>query len=292
MALEQKARVPLTALILITLFSVLSCQRVMVGKQVHVSPDEGMVYIPAGTFLMGSPDGQGEDNERPQHKVSVSGFWMDTCEVINRGFKEFVDATGYVTDAEKRGKGWIWDDEWKEMPGADWRHPKGPSTSIEALMDHPVVQVSWNDANAYCNWAGKRLPTEAEWEYACRCGTETHYSTGDTITHDDANYFGTGGIDPWEGTSPVGSFPANPCGLHDIHGNVWEWCQDYYDDTFYAKSVELNPVNEVSALYRIMRGGAWDYCPLGMRSAYRGADFPFSASDARGFRCVRPADFQ
>lgn len=285
-------RMTLAVLAFITLFSAISCQSVMVGTRERLSPDEKMVYIPPGTFLMGSPIGQGKDNEHPQHKVSVSGFWMDACEVTNRRFKQFVDATGYVTDAEKRGKGWIWDEEWKEMAGADWRHPKGPSSTIKEIMNHPVVQVSWNDANAYCNWVGKRLPTEAEWEYACRCGTETRYSTGDTITHDDANYFGAEGLDRWDGASPVASFPANPCGIHDMHGNVWEWCQDYFDDTFYSKSAEQNPINEASAPYRVMRGGAWDYCPLGMRSAYRGADLPFSASDARGFRCVRSAGSQ
>ncbi|GAB4348178.1 MAG: formylglycine-generating enzyme family protein [Candidatus Abyssubacteria bacterium] len=284
---KRNVKLKFAVLTLITIFSAVSCQSSGVERHARAPLDEKMVYIPQGTFLMGSPDGKGEDNERPQHTVSVSGFWIDACEVTNRKFQEFIDATGYVTDAEKRGKGWIWDQQWKEMPGADWRHPKGPASSIETLMDHPVVQVSWNDALAYCDWAGKRLPTEAEWEYACRCGTKTAYSTGDAITHDAANYFGAGGLDRWEGTSPVASFPANPWGIYDMHGNVWEWCQDYYDETFYSGSPEENPINDASAPYRVMRGGAWDYCPLGMRCAHRGADLPFSASDARGFRCVK-----
>ncbi|RJP23834.1 MAG: formylglycine-generating enzyme family protein [Candidatus Abyssobacteria bacterium SURF_5] len=286
---KKKTELPLVVLMLVILVSTTSCSSIA-SKQEPIQLDEKMVYIPPGTFLMGSPDAQGEKNERPQHEVSVSGFWMDACELTNRRFKEFIDATGYVTDAEKRGKAWIWDEQWKEMAGADWRHPKGPSSSIETIMDHPVVQVSWNDATAYCNWAAKRLPTEAEWEYACRCGTLTAYSAGNTISHDHANYFGSEELDIWDGTSPAASFPPNPFGIYDMHGNVWEWCLDYYDDAFYSRSPGLNPLNEASAPYRVMRGGAWDYCPLGMRSAYRGADFPFSASDARGFRCVKPID--
>jgi formylglycine-generating enzyme required for sulfatase activity len=257
---------------------------------VNESENAGMVLIPAGAFIMGSGEGEGNANEHPQHRVSLDGFWLDTQEVTNTQFKEFIETTGYVTDAQRRGKGWIWQDGWKEMPGADWLHPKGPSSGIEHIMNHPVVRVSWNDANAYCRWAGKRLPTEAEWEYACRAGTTGRYSFGEYITHAQANFSSTGDANQWDGTAPVGSFPPNAWGLHDMHGNVWEWCQDYYDERYYYHSPEHNPVNEAKSMWRVMRGGAWDYCALGMRSAYRGADFPFSASDARGFRCARTVD--
>jgi formylglycine-generating enzyme required for sulfatase activity len=257
-----------------------------------VKAHERMVFIPVQTFLMGSAQEQGEDPERPRHRVSLDAFWADAREVTNTDFKQFIDATGYVTDAEKNGKGWVWRDGWDEIEGADWRHPNGPTTDIKTRMDHPVVQVSWNDARAYCIWAGKRLPTEAEWECACRAGTLTQYSTGDTISHDQANYFGTGGRDRWDGTAPVGSFAPNAFDLFDMHGNVWEWCGDCYDVEYYEQSPERNPVNTNDCKLRVMRGGAWDYCPLGMRSAYRAGDFPYSASDSRGFRCVKSANTQ
>jgi sulfatase modifying factor 1 len=246
-----------------------------------------MVLIPAGTFAMGSPTEDGNANEHPQHRVSLESFQIDAHEVTNKQFRKFVEMTDHVTDAEKRGRGWVWvENDWKEVEGADWRHPKGPSSGIEEIMNHPVVQVSWNAADAYCRWAGKRLPTEAEWEYACRAGATSTYCFGDTVSHDQANYSGTGGRDKWEGTAPVGSFPPNAWELFDLHGNVWEWCLDFYDENYYERSSAANPINENQALFRVMRGGAWDYCALGMRSAHRGADFPFSSSDARGFRCV------
>jgi formylglycine-generating enzyme required for sulfatase activity len=248
-----------------------------------------MVVVPSCGFIMGSTDDREDgtnNNERPKHFVFLDSFMIDAREVTNGEFAEFVEATGYVTDAEKQGKGWIWDEGWREQQGANWRHPKGPSSDIENIMDHPVVQVSWNDAHAYCNWRQKRLPTEAEWECSCRAGTSTRYSVGDTIDHGDANYFGTGEIDRWEGTSPVGSFPPNPWGLYDMHGNVWEWCRDFYDEDYYKSTLQHNPMNQTKSPYRVMRGGAWDYCPTGMRSAKRGGDLPTSAGDARGFRCA------
>lgn len=252
------------------------------------STRKDMVLVPRTTFRMGSSENEGNASEHPSHPVTLDAYWIDACEVTNSKFAQFVEATGYVTDAERKGKGWVWDDDWKEMAGADWRHPKGPGSTIEDIMNHPVVQVSWNDAVAYCEWAGKRLPTEAEWECACRAGTESAYAFGSSIAHDQANYSGTGGLDRWEGTSPVASFQPNNYGVFDMHGNVWEWCLDTYDEDFYKRSPTHNPVNEDAGKYRVMRGGAWDYCPLGMRSAYRGADLPTSASDARGFRCVKP----
>ena len=267
-----------------------SPQWVMAEEEKSYAYDEGaMVLFPATEFYMGSPKGEERDNEYPRHKVSLDSFRIDVREVTNARFAEFVDATGYVTDAEKQGKGWIWDDGWREQPGANWRHPNGPSSGIEHIMDHPVVQVSWNDASAYCLWAEKRLPTEAEWECSCRAGTTTQYSTGNAITHNHANYSGTGGLDRWDGTSPAGSFPPNARGLYDMHGNVWEWCRDYYEENYYEHAPEHNPVNRNEGPYRVMRGGAWDYCAVGMRSAHRGGDVPNNAGDARGFRCVRAA---
>jgi len=247
---------------------------------------EEMILAPECTFLMGGSEDGRNNNERPRRHVSLDSFAIDAYEVTNREFEQFVEATGYITDAEKRGQGWIWDKGWREQQGANWRHPNGPSSSIERIMDHPVVQVSWNDADAYCRWRRKRLPTEAEWECSCRAGTKTRYSVGNTIAHDDANYSGTGKVDRWEGTSPVGSFPSNPWGLYDMHGNVWEWCQDFYDENFYKRIPQSNPVNQTEGPYRVMRGGAWDYCATGMRSASRAADAPNSAGNARGFRCA------
>lgn len=235
---------------------------------------EEMILAPECTFLMGGSEDGRNNNERPRRHVSLDSFAIDAYEVTNREFEQFVEATGYITDAEKRGQGWIWDEGWREQQGANWRHPNGPSSSIERIMDHPVVQVSWNDADAYCRWRRKRLPTEAEWECSCRAGTKTRYSVGNTIAHDDANYSGTGKVDRWEGTSPVGSFPPNPWGLYDMHGNVWEWCADWYDG--YQADDQTDPTGPPKGKQHVLRGGSWssfgDDCRSSSRSSGRADD--------------------
>ena len=220
---------------------------------------EGMVLIPAGEFQMGSNDG--DDDEKPVHTVYVDAFYMDKYEVTNAQYRKFIDATGY-------------------------RAPRYWSGSRYNAPDQPVVGVSWHDAAAYAKWSGKRLPTEAEWEKAARGGLPgKKYPWGDSIGHDDANYSGTGGKDHWSGTSPVGSFSANGYGLYDMAGNVWEWCSDWYDSSYYANSPSRNPVGPGSGQSRVLRGGSWDANGVNLRYALRGGNNPTSTSSDSGFRC-------
>jgi len=226
-----------------------------------ISPIDGapMVLIPAGEFQMGSNDGG--DSEKPVHTVYLDAFYMDVYEVTNARYKKFMDATGHKAPAY-------------------WSNSKFNSP------DQPVVSVSWHDAKAYCDWAGKRLPTEAEWEKAARGGlVGRKYPWGDNLTHDDANYSGTGGKDTWEKPAPVGSFAPNGYGLYDMAGNVWEWCADWYDIGYYAKSPRGNPTGPSSGTYRVLRGGSWYYGPAtcAWRSATTSAGPPYGDG---GFRCV------
>ena len=225
-----------------------------------------MVLIPAGDFFMGSPEGEGRDDEHPQHKVFVDTFYMDKYEVTNDQYKQFMDATGHKAPA-------YW------------------NNATYNQSNHPVVGVEWYDAKAYCEWAGKRLPTEAEWEKAARGGlVGKKYPRGDSITHDDANYDVTGGKDRWRGTSPVGSFTANGYGLHDMAGNVWEWCADWYDAGYYAKSSEQNPAGPSSGSARVLRGGSWYGNAYFLRAANRSYYAPTITYNNNGFRCVVAQD--
>jgi sulfatase modifying factor 1 len=189
-----------------------------------------MVLIPAGDFQMGSND---SDDEKPVHTVYLDAFYIDIYEVTNAQYKKFMDATKYKEPN-------YWNDSKFNAP------------------NHPVVGVRWNDAVAYTKWAGKRLPTEAEWEKAARGGlVGKKYPWGDNLTHDDANYSGTGGKDKWVNTSPVGSFAPNGYGLYDMAGNVWEWCADWYDSKYYASSPKSNPKGPSSGERAVLRGGSW-----------------------------------
>ena len=219
---------------------------------------EGMIWIPGGTFMMGSKDG--DDDEKPVHEVTVDGFYMDQYEVTVGQFKVFCKATD------------------REMPGQpEWNKD-----------NHPAVNVSWNDAAAYAQWADKHLPTEAEWEYAARGGLEgKSYPCGDFISHDDANYYGTGGKDRWSGTSPVGSFSANPYGLYDMAGNVWEWCSDWYDSDYYKHTPGLNPRGPESGSKHVLRGGSWGGYAFNISVAIRNYYGIDDSDDYVGFRCVR-----
>lgn len=292
-----------------------------------------MVWIPGGTFWMGSEKGQSD--ERPVHQVTVDGFWMDKYEVTNEQFAKFIKATGYVTIAERKpnprdfpgvplenlvagsivfspppgdvplDNHFIW---WKYIPGANWRHPQGPDSTINGLEKHPVVHVSWLDAAEYCKWAGKRLPTEAEWEYASRGGLEKkEFMWGDELT--------PGGkwlANIWQGrfpnentqadgfrlTAPVGSFPPNGSGVYDLAGNVWEWCADWYLPDYYSKSSGKNPQgpdssfdpNEPGVMKRVQRGGSYMctdlYCGA-YRPSTRMKSSPDTGLSHSGFRCVK-----
>jgi formylglycine-generating enzyme required for sulfatase activity len=306
---------------------------------------EGMVWIPGGEFLMGSETGF--PDELPVHRVTVDGFWMDETEVTNLQFRKFVEETGYVTTAEKTPKledlapqmpsgvdipeenlvpGSIcfdlnvdpktirkdhplWPYQiWKYVPGADWRHPLGPESSIDGKDDHPVVHVSWEDAQAYCAWAGKRLPSEAEWEFAARGGlVGQEYPWGN-----DRNPHGEWRHNIWQGdfpgkpqaadgfaaTAPVKSYPPNAYGLFDVSGNVWEWCADWYRPDYYDVSPPHNPPGPSSSYdplepmiaKRVQRGGSYlcseSYC-TGYRVSARMKGDPLSSTAHCGFRAVR-----
>lgn len=303
----------------------------------------GMKQIPNGTFMMGGDNNQAKADEFPKHKVTIHSFWMDTTPITNAQFQKFVDTTKYVTTAEIKpdweelkkqlpantpkpdesklvpaslvftqtdhpvslenpGQWWSW------TPGANWRHPRGPNSHTEGA-NHPVVHVSWDDAKAYCKWAGKRLPTEAEWEWAARGGlTNKIYPWGNES-------ISTGKLkaNTWQGefpykktarnkyayTSPVGSFSANDYGLYDMAGNVWEWVSDWYDHDYYSRvkdginnpqgpSSSYDP-DEPSMPKKTLRGGSFlcneSYCS-GYRVAARMKTSPDTSMEHVGFRCV------
>ena len=253
-----------------------------------------MVRVPRGELLMGSE--AGEQAEAPVHRVTVAMFSIDRFEVTNDQFAAFVRATGHVTDPERTGIGWHWVGTWREVRGAEWRHPRGPDSTIDGLDRHPVVQISWNDAAAYCQWRGARLPTEAEWERAARGAGDRVYPWGDESPRDRASYGSDTccRADDGDGflyTAPVGSFPRgrSPFGVDDLAGNVWEWVEDWFDATFYARSPTLDPVNRVEASRKVIRGGGWGNDAVGLRSTLRHANPPDIGLSMVGFRCADDA---
>jgi formylglycine-generating enzyme required for sulfatase activity len=279
-----------------------------------------MVALHGGDFLMGtnSREGYPADGEGPVRKVRVRPFWIDRTVVSNHQFAEFVRATNFVTEAERFGwsfvfAGYLPDDFpptravaaaqwWRQVYGADWRHPHGPQSSIDDRSNHPVLHVSWNDAQAYCAWVGKRLPTEAEWEYAARGGLEqARFPWGDKLNPNGQHLMNVWqgkfpaedtGEDGFKGTAPVDSYPSNGYGLFNMTGNVWEWCSDWFDPTFHLKSTRDNPVGPPSGTHRVMRGGSHmchkSYC-YRYRVAARSSNTPDSSTGNLGFRCVRDA---
>lgn len=247
-----------------------------------ISPKDGMVmvYVPEGEFEMGSNDG--DDNEKPVHTVYLDGYWIDQTEVTNAMFAIFVQATGYETDAEKRGIGWIYsNNNWTEILGANWQAPQGLKID-NSKNNHPVLQVSWNDASAYCQWAERRLPSEAEWEKAA-CGTDGRvYPWGNQIPNTTfLNYDESIGE-----TTEVGSYPAgaSPYGALDMAGNVWEWTADWYGT--YPSSLVNNPIGVVNGKYRTLRGGSWYFYDYLARCSNRDVSTPDASNDNLGFRCA------
>ena len=248
------------------------------GGGVETRVDDTMILLPGGEYIIAG-DSPRPAEDAPLRRARVSAFFIDRHEVTNRQFEAFVRATGYVTTAEQDGGGWVYrggESDWRHVAGADWRHPLGPDSSIGTASNHPVVLVSWADADAYARWAGKRLPTEAEWEIAARGAT----SAGPSPPHVEANIWQ--GVWPRKNelsdgffyTAPVGSFPPNRLGLFDMIGNVWEWTSDWYDDR----------------ASRVARGGSWfcsaNYCGA-YRAGYRGKSPPERAFNNLGFRCAR-----
>ncbi|MBS1792790.1 MAG: formylglycine-generating enzyme family protein [Acidobacteria bacterium] len=265
------------------------------------SAPAGMVLVRGGRFLMG--DDRGMPFEMPAHAVELDSFYIDEHETTVAEFARFVDATGYRTDAEKFGWSGVFDfaaGEWRRVDGADWRHPDGPES--KAANDEPVCQVSFADAEAYAKWAGKRLPTEAEFEYAARGGLDSKkYAWGDELRPDGrlmANYwqgeFPTRNTraDGFAGRAPVKSFPPNGYGLYDLTGNVWEWTSDWYDDDYYRASPVKNPAGAPAGTDRSIRGGSF-LCAENFCSNYRVAGRSHATPDSGlgnlGFRCARDA---
>ncbi|MBD3184970.1 SUMF1/EgtB/PvdO family nonheme iron enzyme [Candidatus Poribacteria bacterium] len=247
--------------------------------QFYYDEREGMAFIPAGEFEMGDHHGDGGSDERPVHTVYVDGFYMDKYEVTNAQYARFLNDYGKNTDDS--GKTLLYIDDCRINKSG------GIYVPDSGYEDHPVVEVTWYGAMAYARFYNKRLPTEAEWEYAARGGLEgKKYPWGNEISHQDANYDGTGGRDVWNGTAPVGSFPPNGYGLYDMAGNVWEWCADWYDSGYYRISPERNPTGPNSGSYRVLRGGGWDSSPSSLRVAFRNSYNPASTSRRSGFRCV------
>ena len=232
-----------------------------------------MMLIPAGSFEMGDHFNDGEANELPVHKVELDTFYMDSQEVTVEQFRKFVDESSHKYSR--------WNEVEKYSPDDK----------------HPMVYVTWNDAVAYCKWAGKRLPTEAEWEYAARGGLPgKQYPWGDRITHDYANYAGMGGKDPWDNpkdkwdsqTAPVRSFDPNGYGLYDMAGNISEWCADWYNSGYYGSSPTKNPKGPNSSPngWLVLRGGSWLDDTKALRISSRSHRSPTSADTNYGFRCA------
>lgn len=307
---------------------------------------KGMVLIKNGSFMMGGDNSEASADELPKHEVEVSSFWIDVTEVTNAEFQKFVKATHYITTAEKIPD---WDEMKKSLPpgtpkppdsmlvaaslvfhptsgpvnlndysqwwrwvkGADWKHPEGPGSNIIGKENYPVVQVSWYDAMAYCKWAGKRLPTEAEWEFAARGGLENHiYPWGNepiNVGNAKANSWGgkfpyfNDDKDGFVGVAPVKSYKPNRYGLYDMAGNVWEWCSDWYDADYYqsfGNAVAINPKGprksndpmDPYAAKKCLRGGSFlcndAYCS-GYRIARRMKSSPDTGLEHTGFRCVK-----
>ncbi|RKJ97309.1 formylglycine-generating enzyme family protein [Alicycliphilus denitrificans] len=312
----------------------------------------GMVWVPAGRFVMGNTSSKALPNEKPGHGVRLAGFWMDRTHVTNRQFEQFVRATGYVTTAE-RVPDWPslqaqlppgtppppagamvpgalvfagtsqpvsladymrW---WRYMPGASWRHPQGPQSDLRGKEDHPVVQVSYEDAQAYARWAGKRLPTEAEWEYAARGGLDQQrFAWGHLLEPEGRPMARTWSAQPqvfpvasakvMPGTAPVAGYAPNGYGLYDMAGNAWQWVADWYRHDAFARQARAGDVANprgpgesfdpeglrADAPKRVIRGGSFlcseEYCEGYRVSARQGQD-PYSASANVGFRLVLDA---
>lgn len=310
------------------------------------SSNEGMKWIPGGECMLGASDNDGRADEYPAHLVQINGFWMDETEVTNSQFKNFVDATGYITTAEKKVD---WEEIKKQLPegtakpadsllaasslvftsparqvnltdvsqwwrwvkGADWKHPQGPGSHIKGKANFPVVHISWDDAQAYCKWAGKRLPTEAEWELAARGGiSKASYPWGnepiETAKPKANTWQGSFPVkntarDGFSRLAPVKSFAANGYGLYDMAGNVWEWCADWYAPDHYEtlkNKLAENPKGPVTGYdpmepgvpKKVIRGGSFlchdSYCK-GYRVSSRMKTSPDTGLEHTGFRCVK-----
>jgi len=280
-----------------------------------------MVRLEGGTFLMGTDYSEAfaDDGEGPVREIELNAFWIDKTSVTNEMFARFIAETGHKTDAETFGWSFVfwarvpkarfrelvvdtvaaapW---WCKVPGANWQAPEGPGSNIRGREDHPVVHVSWRDAARYCEWAGGRLPTEAEWEYAARGGlVQKLYPWGDklreggkhlcNIWQGEFPHHDTG-EDGFAGTCPVEAFPPNGYGLYSVTGNTWEWCADWFSPSFHATGPRVNPQGPDIGTTRVIKGGSFlchkSYCNR-YRVAARSSNTPDSSTSHMGFRCAR-----
>lgn len=260
----------------------------------------GMVRIAPLRGLIGSTSSS-QSNRQPTHEVYLDAFWVDTHEVTNYQFARFVEATGYVTTAERRGSSLVFDRErceWLEVDGSAWNAPEGPFSTLADRGDLPVVHVSWDDAVAYAHWAGKRLLSEAEYELAARGGLmDRQYAWGDELdgSSPPANFWQGRfphkdlGHDGYRGLAPVGKFPPNRFGLYDMAGNVWCWCHDWYAADYYFASPKQNPTGPLGGQARVLRGGSWlstGGASSELEVAARGHAPPHHTASNVGFRCA------
>jgi formylglycine-generating enzyme len=290
-------------------------------ERVSTGSTSGMRRLEGGPFVMGTDESYGfaDDGEGPAHEVVLAPFYLDETTVTNEQFNAFVNATGYRTESERFGWSFVFfghltnaeqaqavrarvlgSEWWCRVEGASWRRPEGPRSHIKQRWSHPVVQVSWHDAAAYARWAGKRLPTEAEWEYAARGGLSgCRYPWGHDLEPD-----GRHRMNVWQGTfpthntradghdgpAPARSYRANGHGLYQMTGNVWEWCWDWFDPLYYRQSPREHPTGPAAGERRVMRGGSYlchaSYCNR-YRTDARSSNTPDSATTNLGFRCVR-----
>lgn len=283
---------------------------------------DGMKRLPGGRFLMGGdgPETWPLDGEGPVREVTLAPFWIDECAVTARDFAEFTDATGHVTEAEKFGWSFVHASQlsareralrsdfraaglewWFRVDGADWRRPVTPDRTVEEIgrLDHPAVHLAWSDAAACARWRGKRLPTEAEWEYACRGGLERQiYPWGNELTPGGRHRCNIWqgefpkkdrGDDGYRGTAPSRSFKPNGYGLYNMTGNVWEWVNDWFDPQYGVYGPRVNPPGPAQGTAKVMRGGSYlchaSYCNR-YRCAARTSNTPDSSAGHLGFRCA------
>lgn len=292
-------------------------------KRITRGTTDHMVYLNGGTFLMGTNDtiGYSDDGEGPVRTVTLDPFYMDPYAVSNNDYRKFIQATAYETDAQKFGYSYVFHlllsssvkrtldllsrtvmglEWWYHVEGADWAHPFGPESNLQGLENHPVTHVSYRDALAYCDWAGKRLPTEAEVEYAARGGlTGKRYAWGDELMPDGehrCNIFQgkfpayNSAEDGFVGTAPVNAYKPNDFGLYNMAGNIWEWAFDWWSPEFHLSGPYENPVGPDAGERRVNRGGSYlchdSYCNR-YRVAARTSNTPDSSTGNLGFRCAR-----
>ena len=285
--------------------------------RVTTGSTERMVKLDGGRFLMGTESAEGfpADGEGPVREVTVDALYMDAYPVSNAQFSEFIRGTGYRTESERFGWSFVFHrhiaqesvsarafgtEWWCKVDGADWAHPEGPDSGIDSRLDYPVTHVSWNDAGEYARWAGKRLPTEAEWEYAARGGVEQRiYPWGDELTPEGRHLCNVWqgdfpnqdtGEDGYTAVAPADAFPPNGYGFYSITGNAWEWCSDWFHPAYHITATRTNPVGPPAGTAKVMKGGSYlchrSYCNR-YRVGARTSNTPESATTNISFRCVR-----